>query len=75
MRYLERVKVYFGNELKFDDIQDPPSVKWNIEPKSLYTLCLTGNALFLFSFTLKSLKYIILVATINNTMNTSDTNQ
>jgi len=37
------VKALLGNELTPTKVKDQPSVSWNADPNSFYTLCLTGK--------------------------------
>jgi len=37
------MKAELGNELTPTQVKDQPSVRWNAESNSYYTLCLTGE--------------------------------
>lgn len=37
------MKAELGNELTPTQVKDKPSVRWNAESNSYYTLCLTGE--------------------------------
>lgn len=41
--YPSGVKADLGNELTPTQVKDQPSVGWDADPNSFYTLCLTGT--------------------------------
>ncbi|KAK7571218.1 hypothetical protein V9T40_014822 [Parthenolecanium corni] len=41
VEYADGLKVDFGNELTPTQVKDQPTVKWNADSSSMYTLCMT----------------------------------
>uniref|UniRef100_A0A2S2QN41 Phosphatidylethanolamine-binding F40A3.3 n=1 Tax=Sipha flava TaxID=143950 RepID=A0A2S2QN41_9HEMI len=37
------VKAELGNELTPTQVKDQPTIRWDADPDSFYTLCMTGN--------------------------------
>jgi len=54
-------KALLGNELTTTNVKDQPSVSWNADPNSFYTLCLTGKYSIILTNRLQVFKFNIIV--------------